>query len=190
MATKKSGVKNGTVVEKSKRPRGGQGLHNGSQRSAGGRGDNLDQQLDDIGGRQRPGGGQQRDRRRESGDLAVGRDAECALPADEHNHDVGGQDAGVERLPKSQGEIALHRHAKKSIDRLDEILKVPGEWNIRVLNSVLLEEDFGYGNFLKHRDLRVVGDLLRVGNAGLKMRFREVDPLTWDWLFEKLEEVR
>jgi hypothetical protein len=59
-----------------------------------------------------------------------------------------------------------------------------------VLNSVLLEEDYGYGGFLKYRDLKVIGDLLRVGNAGLKMRFREVDPLTWDWLFEKLEEVR
>jgi hypothetical protein len=189
MATKKSGVKNGTVVAKSKRPRGGQGLQNGSQRSAGDGGDALDQQLGDIGGRQRPGGGQQRDRRGSSGDLVVGGDAERALPADEHGHDVGGQDIRAERLPESQGKVA-HRHAKKSIDRLDEVLKVPSEWNIRVLNSVLCEEDLGYGSFLKYRDLKVIGDLLRVGNAGLKMRFREVDPLTWDWLFEQLEEVR
>jgi hypothetical protein len=190
MATKRAGVKNGTSMEKSKRPRGSQRLHNGSQLSAGGGRDTLDQQLGDLGERQSPVGGQQRDQRGSGGDLAVGRDAELDLPSNEHGHDVGRQDIRAERSPEGEGKVAPHRHAKKSIDRLDEVLKVPGEWNIRVLNSVLCEEDLGYGSFLKYRDLKVVGDLLRVGCAGLKMRFREVDPLTWDWLFERLEEVR
>jgi hypothetical protein len=73
---------------------------------------------------------------------------------------------------------------------LSEIVKRGPHWHIREIDGVLLDEDLGDGTFPKFKDIERVGDILRLGAAGLKIRFREVDPAIWDWLIEALEEIR
>lgn len=190
MAKGTKGVKNGSGMEKSKRPRRGDRLPDRLECEAGNGGDDQHEHLDDHGERQRPDGSEQRHRRGEHGDLVVGRDAGGALPADEPHHDVGQSHDGSERLPKNQGEVGPHPRAKFSIDRLDEIIKSTEKWHLRSVYSALLDEDWGDGFFPIYRDIQNVGDILRIGSAGLKMRFREVDPVTWQWLIDELEALR
>jgi hypothetical protein len=73
---------------------------------------------------------------------------------------------------------------------LDEIIKSTEKWHLRSVYGALLEEDWGDGFTPMHRDIQTVGDILRIGPTALSMRFREVDPLTWVWLFEELEALR
>jgi hypothetical protein len=81
-------------------------------------------------------------------------------------------------------------HANFSVDRLEELLKcAEPQWHSRQIIGALCEEDWGDGSFPKFKDIQTVADIHRIGAAGLKMRFREVDPAIWDWLFEKLGEV-
>lgn len=76
------------------------------------------------------------------------------------------------------------------MDRLDELLNgVEPQWHLREIERVLCEEDLGYGLFPKCRDVQKVGDLKRIGAEALKIRFRELDPAIWDWLFERLGEI-
>ena len=73
---------------------------------------------------------------------------------------------------------------------MGEIIKTSEKWHIREVDSVLVDEDWGDGGFPLHRDIRTVGDILRIGEAGLSMRFREVNPETWRWLISELEGLR
>lgn len=58
---------------------------------------------------------------------------------------------------------------------------------MREVNRVLISEDFGDGCYPNYRDIEHVGDILRIGAAGLAIRFRETDPAIWVWLLDKLE---
>jgi hypothetical protein len=61
------------------------------------------------------------------------------------------------------------------------------KWHLREITRVLVEEDFGDGGYPMHKDIKSVADILRIGEAALAMRFREVDPAIWTWLFEELK---
>jgi hypothetical protein len=73
---------------------------------------------------------------------------------------------------------------------LSEIIKSTPQWHIREVDRALVDEDLGDGSFPKFKDIDKVGDILRIGAAGLAIRFREVDPEIWKWLIESLEEIR
>lgn len=73
---------------------------------------------------------------------------------------------------------------------MDEILKRGGSWELRSIYGALLDDDWGDGYFPLHRDIQNVGDILRIGAAGLSMRFREVGPEIWQWLIDELEALR
>lgn len=77
-----------------------------------------------------------------------------------------------------------------SVDRLEEVLDRDPQWHHRIVSEALVTEDWGDGGFPKHRDISTINDLLRLGAEGLKIKFREVDPVIWDWLIEKIEEAR
>jgi hypothetical protein len=191
MATRKSkGVEHGTGVENGKRPKRGARLPDRLVSEACVGRDDQHEQLDDHGGGQRPGGGQQRHRRHEHDHLAVSGDVGGALPSDQPHHDDRGSHNGSERVPENQGEVGPHPRAKVSIDRLDEIIKSTEKWHLRSVYGALLEEDWGDGYMPMHRDIQTVGDIIRIGSAGLSMRFREVDPVTWQWLIDELEALR
>ena len=72
------------------------------------------------------------------------------------------------------------------MDRLQDVFKGEPRWHWRQIEEVLCDDDLGYGNFPAHRDIKTVGDLLRIGEAGMTIRFREIDPAIWAWLFEQM----
>jgi len=73
------------------------------------------------------------------------------------------------------------------VDRLADVVRGGPNWHMREIERVLVDEDWGDGSFPTYRDIQTVGDIMRIGAAGLSMRFREVDPEIWKWLIEKLE---
>lgn len=132
--------------------------------------------------------GNERHQRDADEDQGVGRDAGGEVLSDEPHHDVNGSGEGADRLARDQAEIAAHPKANYSVERLDELLiHVEPKWHLRQVMDVLVTENWGEGAFPNHKDISRVGDILRLGSAGLSIRFREVDPSIWQWLIEELE---
>ena len=76
------------------------------------------------------------------------------------------------------------------VDRLEEVLyKSEPQWQLRAVVDVLVEDLYSDGYCPKYEDLRTVGQLMKAGPDKLSLRFREVDPEIWKWLFEELDEA-